>query len=95
MKKTTRIVSLALVFVLLFSFAVFAEKGDLNSDGNVDDNDLQVLIDHIAEGGGYLSIYDIRSDAECVINILDAIMLKKIINGYAGVVDDNWTAHWY
>ncbi|MBE6563681.1 MAG: hypothetical protein E7655_00150 [Ruminococcaceae bacterium] len=95
MKKFSRILLLALAVLMMATMAVSAADYDINNDSNVNDADVQALIEHIANGGGYISAYDIRPDSVATINILDAIALKAYVNGAILPADDNWTSYWY
>ena len=96
MKKIVRILAITLALLLAASVSVFAvENYDVNNDGSVNDEDVIAIIRSIAENGGYISAFDIRSDSIPTINVLDAIAMKNYVEGFAPLTDDNWTAHWY
>jgi len=95
MKKISRVLLVALAVVMMTVMAVSAASYDINKDGKIDDADVLYLIEHIADGGGYISAYDIRPDSTAVVNVLDAIALKAYVNGVVLPADDNWTTYWY
>ena len=98
MKKKIRFVILAAALVIIIALVAVsaALRGDLNNDNLINDDDLNQIIENIANGSEYASENDIKDDNDSKVNVLDAIALKNHIASLDNPLpSDNWTVYWY
>jgi len=81
-KKLRSFILVFISFIILVGFASAAEIcGDVNADGNIDDQDLQVVNGYLFEGGNIDNFFTADMNWDRFVNILDYSLLNNYLNG--------------